>query len=96
MALIYQFPRHRLVGRDLPCRCDKEDGAWNCMICAGGLAFCETCHGAEGSLPTCCPGERMPACVETAVMFGHCDYDVIQGWVQRSNSAPKRRFARRT
>jgi hypothetical protein len=92
MALIYQFPRHRLVGRDVNCNCWASE----CVICSGGLAFCDVCHGAEGSLPTCCPGERMPACVEMAVMFGHCDYDARDGWIQRSNAEPKRRFARQT
>lgn len=93
MVLLYQFPRHTLVGRDVPCNCSVDT---RCMICEGSLAFCVTCHGAEASLPTCCPGYTMPGVVETDVMFGVLDYDARDGWVQRSNAAPARRYARRT
>lgn len=31
----------------------------HCNICDGGLAYCKVCGGAEASLPTECPGEKM-------------------------------------
>lgn len=31
-----------------------------CNICHGGLSICTICGGAEGSLTTTCPGERVP------------------------------------
>lgn len=35
--------------------CERQ----HCNICHGGLASCTVCHGAEGSLPTHCPGIAM-------------------------------------
>jgi len=49
---------------------DREDG----------LAHCLVCGGAEGSLPTHCPGERMPAELQDAVYAGQVDY-VCGHWV---------------
>lgn len=37
--------------------CKDED----CSVCRGELAYCEVCGGAEGSMPTDCPGVRMTA-----------------------------------
>lgn len=93
---LLQFPRHRLYARDLPCQCRGE----GCLICEGGLGYCCVCRGAEGSLPTCCPGERMQDVVETSVYQGLCDYDARLGWVQRSNAdysnQEVKRWVRRT
>lgn len=43
---------------------DREDG----------LAHCKVCNGGEGSLPSECPGTRMPADTEDAVYAGMLDY----------------------
>ncbi len=80
---IFAFPHHRLVGVDVPCDCSKDR---SCPICDGGLALCQTCGGAEGSLPTHCPGEKMAAEVADAVYEGLCDYDAREGWVQRESA----------
>ncbi len=49
---------------------DREDGLAHCMVCNGG----------EGSLPSDCPGYRMPAETEEAVYAGILDYQNGQ-WV---------------
>lgn len=46
----------------------------HCHICDGGLAVCTVCKGAEGSLPTECPGLQMSAAQQEAVYQGHMDY----------------------
>lgn len=82
IARVYQFPRHRLYGRDVPCcHADPTDGD-RCPVCAGGLALCAICGGAEGSLPTDCPGCRMMPEVAEAVYAGEVDYSARWGWVQ--------------
>lgn len=43
---------------------DREDG----------LAHCSVCNGAEGSLPTDCPGERMKADIEDLVYAQVLDF----------------------
>lgn len=45
-----------------------------CMICDGGLFLCGVCGGAEGSLPSECPGERMTTAQEEAVYAGRLDF----------------------
>jgi hypothetical protein len=47
----------------------------HCNICEGGLANCLVCHGAEGSLPTQCPGRAMTHDEQDAVMAGTLDFD---------------------
>lgn len=44
--------KHKLHPQE-PCTAE------NCNICDGGLAYCEVCHGAEGAMPTECPGTVM-------------------------------------
>lgn len=39
-----------------------------------GLSWCPRCGGAEGSLPTECPGQRMHHLEEQRVYAGHLDY----------------------
>jgi hypothetical protein len=41
-----------------------------CQICIGGLSLCNVCGGAEGSLPTECPGVRMTEQQEELVYAG--------------------------
>lgn len=41
------------------CPAHGDDPPRSCNICDGGLSNCLVCCGAEGSLPTECPGEKM-------------------------------------
>lgn len=43
---------------------DREDG----------LSHCKVCNGAEGSLPTHCPGTRMSADTDDQVYAGVLDF----------------------
>ena len=45
-----------------------------------GLAHCKICNGAEGSLPTDCPGRKMEEHVERLVSHGCLDFK-SGGWV---------------
>lgn len=53
-----------------------------CPVCDGGLSICIRCGGAEGSLPTNCPGKTMGYEIEQQVYNKEQDY--INGkWVRR-------------
>ena len=53
-----------------------------CNFCEGGLAYCTVCKGAEGSLPTECPGEPMDSETENLVYNEAVDF--IGGkWVRK-------------
>ncbi len=83
MSDILHFPRHVLSGSVLhPCDCE-EDGGWTCIVCAGGLAYCVACGGAESSMPTHCPGYIIEEEVLEAVSAGEVDYDWRHGWIRR-------------
>lgn len=45
-----------------------------------GLAWCTVCHCAEGTLPTACPGVRVPGRVQTLIIRGVVDF-VDGRWV---------------
>lgn len=67
MTNVVMFPGHRLY------TCSGR-GCAGCMICEGGLSRCTVCGGAEGSLPTHCPGTRMSALMEASVYRGDADF----------------------
>lgn len=73
--MIIQFPRHKWI--------HHSNRDCMCAICIGGLAACSVCGGAEGALPTDCPGYRMECVVEEDVYDGKVDYRAKEGWVQR-------------
>jgi len=50
--------------------CNAED----CNVCSGGLSWCTVCGGAEGSMPTECPGSQMTAAQSDAVHKGSLDF----------------------
>lgn len=53
----------------------------HCNICDGGLAYCKVCGGAEASLPTECPGEKMSS--QTADDVVACRMDFKGGqWIK--------------
>ncbi len=71
-------------------RCPGDEDACiegRCMFCDGGLSMCVICGGAEGSLPTDCPGARMSDAQETAIMAGQLDYRRDGGWRHLLRSA---------
>jgi len=53
-------------------------GPYGCNIC--NLFLCTVCVGAEGSLPTDCPGVRMTQEQEQNVYAGQLDYRDGKGW----------------
>ena len=63
-----------------PPDCDEP----HCNYCLGGLAYCTVCKGAEGTLPTECPGAYMTARQEADVYAARLDF--VQGdWVYADN-----------
>ena len=52
--------------------CKDPDCGGTCNACC--LAMCAVCGGAEGSLPTECPGVKMTTQVECQVYEGVIDY----------------------
>lgn len=78
MGQVIAFPRHRLVGRDVPCTHDWRAEGY-CPVCQGGLSLCVTCGGAEASLPRQCPGVMMTDLQAESVQLGVADYDLRRG-----------------
>ena len=73
--MIIRWPKHILHGRQDHKEPYESD---SCQACV--LAYCKVCGGAEGSLPTDCPGERMPHELEDRVYAGDIDYTRRYGW----------------
>ena len=67
---VVRFPGHKKQ------RCSSECG--DCNVCI--LYLCETCGGAEASLPSECPGRRMSAMEEELVQAKLLDFK-SGGWV---------------
>ena len=63
-----------------------KDDCQGCHTCVGGLFSCTRCNGAEGTLPTDCPGSPMTEAQQDAVMAGDLDYDRKLGWVDRTQA----------
>jgi hypothetical protein len=53
--------------------CKAEDER-DCTVCSGGLSACEVCGGAEGAMPTDCPGVPMNMQQLDDVYAGTMDY----------------------
>lgn len=51
-------------------KCQDE----KCYACSGDLAWCIECRGAEGTLPTECPGEPMGSERAEDVYRGRVDF----------------------
>lgn len=74
MGSVINFPGHKVYKCGAHCR--------GCCICEGGLYLCTRCGGAEGSLPTDCPGREMGEAEHSAIMANRLDYDERRGgWV---------------
>ena len=80
---ILRFPKHkykRCTAPDCDCAEDRAATGRDCLL--NVLKWCECCNGAEGSLPTDCPGRRMTDEEEEAVVVGLLDYVRRRGWVR--------------
>lgn len=74
MGTLINFPGHHMYRCPPSCK--------GCCICEGGLFLCTRCGGAEGSLPTDCPGHEMGEAEHDAIMGNRMDYDLRRGgWV---------------
>lgn len=56
--------------------------AERCNICNGGLALCTACGGAEGAMPTDCPGSPTPSPILDQVYRGEVDF-VDGRWINK-------------
>lgn len=75
---VVRWPNHLLHRRRD--HTDPEDSE-TCQACI--LSLCKVCGGAEASMPTQCPGERMGYDLEQQVMRQEVDYDARRGWYSR-------------
>lgn len=82
------FPGHHLH------RCGPE--CEGCPVCEGGLASCDNCGGAEGSMPTDCPQRLMTQEEWEAVYRGELDYRLRLGgwttWSKQKEDAVRRQL----
>ena len=63
-----------------PCNRDKDR---SCNICDGGLSLCTVCGGAEGSMPTACPGYKLTREQLDDIYAGKLDFLDINGVVEK-------------
>lgn len=61
-------------------KCEQPCERQHCPYCDGGLSSCTICNGAEGSLPTDCPGVAMTHDQQDQVYSGEIDYKDPVGW----------------
>lgn len=66
MTNLMAFPGHKKQ------QCEDKWCGGDCYRCT--LFICATCHGAEASLPTHCPGTPMDFVQQQMVQDGHADY----------------------
>lgn len=86
--MIIRWPQH------IRARCGGDHDGQELACCV--LFLCRVCGGAEGSLPTDCPGARMSREQDDMVLAGELDFRSDRGWVSESNSptaAPRRSWA---
>lgn len=57
----------------------ERPGSLARLVIDGGMAICKVCGGAEGSLPTTCPGFRLSWAQEEAIYKGRLDF-TEDGW----------------
>jgi len=51
-------------------KCDEH----GCYVCNGGLGLCTVCGGAEGEMPTDCPGRTLSEIERASIMRGDSDF----------------------
>lgn len=59
-----------------------------CTVCNGGLSLCETCGGAEASLPNACPGRKMSSIEQNMVQSRELNFMRVKvpGQINFANS----------
>lgn len=63
-------------------KCDGSCDGQHCKFCDGGLSFCTACKGAEGDMPTDCPGEPITESQSSLIYSAKIDY--VRGqWVKK-------------
>lgn len=72
-ALVKYFP-HKGTNSGLHNFYECAKDCTGCIYCNGGLAHCTICGGAEASLPTDCPGEKMSQQQQDNVQAGNADF----------------------
>lgn len=77
---IISFPGHKLHGAWCCDGYGPSGAPDSCTACV--LSLCTVCGGAESSLPTDCPGEKMYGVIEDEVTAGNIDYLHRFGWIQ--------------
>ena len=88
--MIVRFPRHRRA------RCTTQNFEYHsdtsCAAC--NLYLCAVCLGAEGDLPSDCPGREMTREERALVLAGDLDFRSDVGWVSEMNARvpPRRSF----
>ena len=69
-------------------KCKEPCETIHCNFCDGGLSSCIVCDGAEGSLPSECPGKVM-SCKEQELIFDG-DLDFRDGkWIKTEGEENK-------
>lgn len=77
MGVVLAWPRH------LRERCRRA----SCLDCMSGscivevLFVCAVCGGAEGDLPTDCPGEVIPHELRREIHAGRANFISQHGWI---------------
>ncbi len=85
--------KHVLKGSPAaPCDCHKDEHRLSCNICDGGLALCVVCGGAEGSMPTDCPGVALAGSTLEAIYAGTTDFRDGE-WINPGELADAKRDA---
>ena len=78
-SIVLRWPRH-IRER---CRPETEDPRCQNGTCVHvNLFCCRTCGGAEGDMPTDCPGERMTYGQRKAIYDDDLNYTWPHGWVR--------------
>lgn len=67
-------------------RCNDE----NCVVCVGGLGYCNICGGAESTLTTDCGYTRLDDETQDRIYLGEIDYIRGRGWIVCDSPTPKR------
>lgn len=69
-----EYKCENLEGKTYP-----HEVSGHCQFCDGGLGACTVCNGAEGTLPSDCPGVKMSQEQQDQVYHGVSDPSLPDG-----------------